>query len=156
MTSVCTTRNRERFNELLASDDGNGAKAAALFYYLNRPGYNGLCRFNQNGRFNVPFGRYTQIGYATDFSEYRRAFANWTFMSRDFESLLVKPGEGASGCSRRYAESYRRANPFRCSSGILRAQPPGGMCRSRLTVSNFTAGVRVSRTAAGAFCRAHR
>lgn len=31
---------------------------ATLFLYLNRHGYNGLCRYNAKGRFNVPFGRY--------------------------------------------------------------------------------------------------
>lgn len=31
---------------------------AALFLYLNRHGYNGLCRYNQNGRYNVPYGKY--------------------------------------------------------------------------------------------------
>lgn len=31
---------------------------AALFLYLNRHGYNGLCRFNLSGGYNVPFGRY--------------------------------------------------------------------------------------------------
>ena len=31
---------------------------AALFVYLNRHGYNGLCRYNASGGFNVPFGRY--------------------------------------------------------------------------------------------------
>lgn len=29
-----------------------------LFIYLNRHGYNGLCRYNLAGGFNVPFGRY--------------------------------------------------------------------------------------------------
>jgi site-specific DNA-adenine methylase len=29
-----------------------------LFLYLNRFGYNGLCRYNLRGEFNVPFGRY--------------------------------------------------------------------------------------------------
>ncbi|MFM2485554.1 Dam family site-specific DNA-(adenine-N6)-methyltransferase [Celerinatantimonas yamalensis] len=29
-----------------------------LFLYLNRHGYNGLCRYNKSGGFNVPFGRY--------------------------------------------------------------------------------------------------
>lgn len=29
-----------------------------LFVYLNRHGYNGLCRYNASGGFNVPFGRY--------------------------------------------------------------------------------------------------
>jgi len=31
---------------------------AILFLYLNRHGYNGLCRYNRKGSFNVPFGRY--------------------------------------------------------------------------------------------------
>lgn len=31
---------------------------SALFLYLNRFGYNGLCRYNSNGLFNVPFGKY--------------------------------------------------------------------------------------------------
>ncbi|MDH5179085.1 MAG: Dam family site-specific DNA-(adenine-N6)-methyltransferase [Gammaproteobacteria bacterium] len=33
-------------------------KKSALFLYLNRHGYNGLCRYNSSGGFNVPFGRY--------------------------------------------------------------------------------------------------
>jgi DNA adenine methylase len=44
---------RNHFNTLT-----DGAEKAALFLYLNRHGYNGLCRYNGTGRFNVPFGRY--------------------------------------------------------------------------------------------------
>lgn len=29
-----------------------------LFLYMNRHGYNGLCRYNKSGGYNVPFGRY--------------------------------------------------------------------------------------------------
>lgn len=29
-----------------------------LFLYMNRHGYNGLCRYNKSGGFNVPFGKY--------------------------------------------------------------------------------------------------
>ncbi|MDF7666615.1 Dam family site-specific DNA-(adenine-N6)-methyltransferase [Orbaceae bacterium ESL0727] len=32
-----------------------------LFVYLNRHCYNGLCRYNSGGSFNVPFGRYKTI-----------------------------------------------------------------------------------------------
>ncbi|WP_423241819.1 DNA adenine methylase [Morganella morganii] len=31
---------------------------AAYFIYLNRHCYNGLCRYNQKGGFNVPCGNY--------------------------------------------------------------------------------------------------
>jgi len=44
---------RERFNQTR-----DLRLKAALFLYLNRHGYNGLCRYNLKGRFNVPFGRY--------------------------------------------------------------------------------------------------
>ena len=44
---------REEFN---ASQDP--FRRAVLFLYLNRYGYNGLCRYNLRGEFNVPFGRY--------------------------------------------------------------------------------------------------
>ena len=46
-------RFREEFN---ASQDP--FRRAVLFLYLNRFGYNGLCRYNLRGEFNVPFGRY--------------------------------------------------------------------------------------------------
>lgn len=29
-----------------------------IFLYMNRHGYNGLCRYNNSGGYNVPFGRY--------------------------------------------------------------------------------------------------
>jgi DNA adenine methylase len=82
--------NRDRFNELLAVGEGTSAESAALFYYLNRTGYNGLCRFNQQGGFNVPFGRYKKIDYRNDFTGYRSLFQRFDFVSVDFESLPLK------------------------------------------------------------------
>jgi len=46
-------RLREEFNRCTDS-----RRRSALFIYLNRHGYNGLCRYNAKGGFNVPFGRY--------------------------------------------------------------------------------------------------
>ncbi|HXH28259.1 MAG TPA: DNA adenine methylase, partial [Candidatus Polarisedimenticolia bacterium] len=67
------------------------SEAAELFYYLNRTGYNGLCRFNRAGLFNVPFGRYAAIRYAADFSAYREAFRGWIFRCGTYESLPIRP-----------------------------------------------------------------
>ena len=44
---------RQQFNQ--SSDE---YERALLFLYLNRHGYNGLCRYNLSGKFNVPFGSY--------------------------------------------------------------------------------------------------
>jgi len=77
---------RERFNQL--NGDPQAQKLAAqLFYYLNRTGYNGLCRFNKKGGYNVPFGRYKTINYQTDFSHYQPVLSQWQFSNVDFEDL---------------------------------------------------------------------
>lgn len=84
---------RIRFNELLKAGQGETLEAAALFLYLNRTGYNGLCRFNNNGGFNVPFGRYKKIEYRTDFIEYKAVFERFDFISTDFENLALRPDD---------------------------------------------------------------
>jgi DNA adenine methylase len=84
---------RARFNELLRSGRETSAEAAALFYYLNRTGYNGLCRFNRSGGFNVPFGRYTRIEYRRDFSQYKPVFAGWEFTSSHFLQVPLEDGD---------------------------------------------------------------
>jgi DNA adenine methylase len=83
-------RQRDRFNALVASGAGESPEAASLFYYLNRTGYNGLCRFNRKGAFNVPFGRYARIRYTRDFSAYSDAFAEWEFRHGDLEQVPVE------------------------------------------------------------------
>ena len=79
--------NRDSFNNLIKRDGSQTAEAAQLFYYLNRTCFNGLCRFNQSGEFNVPFGSYKTINYASDFYRYQTLFRNWTFSSGDLAGL---------------------------------------------------------------------
>jgi DNA adenine methylase len=80
---------RERFNQLLRDGMAHSAEAAGLFYYLNRTGFNGLCRSNRLGEFNVPFGKYSRIGYTRDFSAYRDVVAAWTFTNTDAEAMRL-------------------------------------------------------------------
>ena len=84
---------RRRFNGLVADGRASTRAAASLFYYLNRTGYNGLCRFNRRGEFNVPFGRYDRINYRRDFSTYRVAFAGWEFSHFDLGRIPLEPGD---------------------------------------------------------------
>ncbi|MCG3771063.1 MAG: DNA adenine methylase [Nitrosomonadaceae bacterium] len=78
---------RTRFNTLIAAGGADTAEAASLFYYLNRTGFNGLCRFNRKGEFNVPFGKYAKINYTKDFSVYSQVLSRWQFSSVDFGSV---------------------------------------------------------------------
>ena len=81
---------RDRFNALLADGKADSQEAAELFYFLNRTGFNGLCRFNQQGFFNVPYGKYKSIQYRQDFYDLSEAFENWQFKSQDFQSLKLR------------------------------------------------------------------
>ncbi len=77
---------REKFN---ASVDM--AERAALFVYLNRHDFNGMCRYNQQGYFNVPFGRYEKPYFPKEEMKYfyeksKRA----VFMCNDFTGVLHK------------------------------------------------------------------
>jgi DNA adenine methylase len=82
---------RGRFNKLIKDGEWQSAEAAQLFYYLNRTCFNGLCRFNKTGEFNVPFGQHKTIAYAADFSQFKLVFENWRFTNQDIESLPVAP-----------------------------------------------------------------
>lgn len=83
--SDCYYQSRDRFNALIDSGDYLTSEAAGLFYYLNRTGYNGLCRFNRRGRYNVPFGRHKTIAYRSSF--FLDGAGGWEFSCDDFENI---------------------------------------------------------------------
>jgi DNA adenine methylase len=84
---------RLRFNHLIRDGQADSREAASLFYFLNRTGYNGLCRFNRRGEFNVPFGRYKKISFIRDFAAYQQLFGHWQFSCQDFENLALRPDD---------------------------------------------------------------
>jgi len=80
-------KHRRRFNDLLRQKCAATKEAASLFYYLNRTGYNGLCRFNRSGEFNVPFGKYAKVNYRRDFSGYKPLLSRWKFSNLRFDRV---------------------------------------------------------------------
>ncbi|GMA48784.1 hypothetical protein GCM10025857_01410 [Alicyclobacillus contaminans] len=134
---------REEFN-----DTSDLVRKAALFVYLNRHGYNGLCRYNHSGHFNVPFGRYKKPYFP--FQEmmlfYEKA-KTAVFRSDDFEVLMAEaqPGDviycdpptyhsrirptspvtarvastSANNCAWRRPRERRLREAFPCSSPII-------------------------------------
>lgn len=80
---------REQFNTLVRTGKANSREAGELFYYLNRTCFNGLCRFNSRGEFNVPFGKYKNIKYKHDFSAYTTTLSGYDFSVGDFTKLCL-------------------------------------------------------------------
>lgn len=83
---------RERFNNIKLTRE-----KAALFLYLNRHGYNGLCRYNSSGGYNVPFGSYKKTYFPLlEMQEFYNKIqtVKVKFTCEDFSSCLssIKPG----------------------------------------------------------------
>ena len=82
---------RQAFNQ---STDSR--QRAALFIYLNRHGYNGLCRYNQKGGFNVPFGRYLRPTFPRKAMQFfHQKSQGLLFKTCDFRETfaLAEPGD---------------------------------------------------------------
>jgi len=84
---------RKRFNQLIESSQYKNQEAAAIFFYLIKTGFNGLCRFNNDGKFNVPFGQHKSINYDIDLDPYHKQFGDWQFNSKDFAKIKLTGDE---------------------------------------------------------------
>lgn len=84
---------RDAFNVLIGAGRAMTARGAAYFYYLNRTGFNGLCRFNSKGLFNVPFGRYAKINYRREFDDLAGVMQGWSLATGDFSSVAAATGD---------------------------------------------------------------
>lgn len=76
-----------RRNEFNASNDP--FERSVLFLYLNRFGFNGLCRYNQKRGYNVPFGRYkTHYFPEKELRFFAEKAQKATFICADFEQVF--------------------------------------------------------------------
>lgn len=83
--------NRNMFNAL-----SSGTERSALFIYLNRHCFNGLCRYNSSGKFNVPFGKYNTVYFPEkEMLNFIDRSDRYEFMCCSFEETFKrqKPGD---------------------------------------------------------------
>ncbi|QGG48472.1 DNA adenine methylase [Heliorestis convoluta] len=81
---------RQRFNESL-----DPWERSTLFLYLNRHGYNGLCRYNKKGIYNVPFGRYKAPYFPEkEMHHFHEKAQRATFMIADFRETFAQTRRG--------------------------------------------------------------
>ncbi|MGH8245797.1 MAG: Dam family site-specific DNA-(adenine-N6)-methyltransferase [Gammaproteobacteria bacterium] len=81
---------REQFNR-----SADTRRRSALFLYLNRHCYNGLCRYNSKGEFNSPFGRYLRPYFPeAEMRSFITAARRATLMHADFLDSMRLAGRG--------------------------------------------------------------
>ncbi|CEG58482.1 Dam family site-specific DNA-(adenine-N6)-methyltransferase [Legionella fallonii] len=84
-------KRRDDFNQL-----GYSYQKSAFFLYLNRHGYNGLCRYNSKGIYNVPFGLYAKPYFPRkEMLLFHQKSKHAQFIQNDFRSTfqLAEPGD---------------------------------------------------------------
>ncbi|WP_241480572.1 Dam family site-specific DNA-(adenine-N6)-methyltransferase [Legionella norrlandica] len=82
---------RDQFNILK-----NSSQKSAVFLYLNRHGYNGLCRYNSRGKYNVPFGLYKKPYFPRkEMILFYQKSSSVQFIHDDFRKTftLAEPGD---------------------------------------------------------------
>jgi DNA adenine methylase len=81
---------REEFNRC-----NEAQRRAVLFVYLNRHGYNGLCRYNASGGFNVPFGRYKRPYFPEkEILLFQQKAQQAEFLHQDFTATMSSAKRG--------------------------------------------------------------
>ncbi len=90
--------NEQRFYQLRHqfNTTTNRRKKAALFIYLNRHCYNGLCRYNKSHQFNVPFGRYKRPYFpAREMQHFHIKAQQAEFVCQDFRQTVSQAENGS-------------------------------------------------------------
>lgn len=105
---------RDTFNRT-----GDVRLKSALFLYLNRHGYNGLCRYNSKGEFNVPFGRYERPYFPAKEMRY--------FYEKSGKAKFIHAG---------FAETMKQVKP----GDIVYCDPPYAPLSSTACFTDYAAG----------------
>lgn len=81
---------REKFNST-----NDARERAVLFVYLNRHGFNGLCRYSQTGKYNVPFGSYSKPYFPwNEMQQFYRLLKKSKLTQSDFASVMRQATQG--------------------------------------------------------------
>ena len=96
-----TESNNEKANYIEIRQQFNQTQDPYLrslqFLYLNRHCYNGLCRYNQSGMFNVPFGSYKKPYFPeAELLAFAEKATRATFVCLDYQQLFAQLPKGAA------------------------------------------------------------
>lgn len=82
---------RKSFNETT-----DAYQRSLIFLYMNRHGYNGLCRYNKSGGYNVPFGKYKKPYFPEkELIYFAQKSQQATFVCENYRDTFERAKQGA-------------------------------------------------------------
>jgi DNA adenine methylase len=98
---------RQQFNQTV-----DPYQRSLLFLFLNRHCYNGLCRYNQSGAFNVPFGSYKKPYFPeAELEAFAEKSRKATFTCQSYQQVFANlPANSAVYCDPPYVALSKTAN----------------------------------------------
>ena len=79
---------RAQFNGLIQAQ----FSAGALYYFINKTAYSGMVRYNAEGRYNVPFGRYANFNTRLITEEHSRLLRRASVLQQDYAEAFQEAG----------------------------------------------------------------
>lgn len=105
---------RDSYNALRSefNSSQDSYRKSILFLYLNRHGYNGLCRYSKKSGFNVPFGRYKRPYFPkAEMLFFAEKAQTAEFTCKSFEEVFQDaPSNSVIYCDPPYAPINETAN----------------------------------------------
>lgn len=84
-------KNEELYYRIRAMFNDTEAKAysdALIYYYINKTAYSGMIRYNAQGQFNVPFGRYRTLNTDSITLSHSQLLQRAEIFNTDFENIF--------------------------------------------------------------------
>jgi len=122
------------------------ARKAELFLYLNRHGFNGLCRYNGDGEWNVPFGKNPSPYFPQEeFEKCLEKVKTFKIMNTDFRKVfeLVEPDDVVY-CDPPYLPMSQSANFDGYSTGGFTLQDHMDLAKCSATAAALGATVVIT------------
>ena len=82
-------RIRNMFNGLMDREYLEGT----IYYFINKTAYSGMIRYNKNGEYNVPFGRYVNFNTQIVTQEHSRLLQQAELFNVDYENIFEMAGD---------------------------------------------------------------
>lgn len=97
--ALFTAKNNDSLHYYGLRDEFNNStdpyRRSLLFLYLNRHGFNGLCRYNRSGGFNVPFGSYSKPYFPEEeIFQFSEKAKKAKFVCEDFKKTFARARAG--------------------------------------------------------------